>query len=83
MGVQRPLPSFACQQQGQSCWTCGGAHIWRDYPQENGGRTLADASQSAQVQCDNCGRVGHLRECCFDLYPELRLGHGGGHGRTT
>jgi hypothetical protein len=26
----------------------------------------------AQIQCDNCGRVGHPRECCFDLYPELR-----------
>ncbi len=26
-GAQRPLPSFVGQQQGQSCWTCGGAHI--------------------------------------------------------
>jgi hypothetical protein len=26
------LPSFASQQQGQSCWTCGGAHIRRDCP---------------------------------------------------
>ncbi len=25
--AQRPLPSFVGQQQGQSCWTCGGAHI--------------------------------------------------------
>jgi len=31
-GAQRPLPSFASQQQGQSCWTCGGAHIRRDCP---------------------------------------------------
>ncbi len=31
-GAQRPLPSFASQQQGPSCWTCGGAHIRRDYP---------------------------------------------------
>ncbi|CAM6014680.1 unnamed protein product [Sphagnum balticum] len=76
-GAQRPLPSFASQQQGQSCWTCGGAHIWRDCPHESGGRTLADGSQSAQVQCDNCGRVGHPRERCFDLCPELRSGRGG------
>jgi len=45
---------------------------------------LADGSQLAQVQCDNCGRVGHPRECCFDLYPKLRSGRGGaahkGHG---
>ncbi|CAK9193966.1 unnamed protein product [Sphagnum troendelagicum] len=52
-GAQRPLP-FASQQQGPSCWTCGGAHIRRDCPQESGGRTLADGSQSTQVQCDNC-----------------------------
>ncbi len=43
-GAQRPLPSFASQQQGPSCWTCGGAHIQRDCPQESGGRTLADRS---------------------------------------
>jgi len=74
------LPSFVNQQQGQSCWTCGGVHIRRDCPQESGGWTLANGSQSAQVQCDNCGRVGHPRECCFDLYPELRSGRGGGRG---
>jgi len=38
---------------------------------------LADGSQSAQVQCDNYGRVDHFRERCFDLYPELRSGRGG------
>jgi len=48
--------------------------------QESGGWTLADGFQSAQVQCDNCGWVGHLCECCFDLYPELRSSRGGGHG---
>jgi hypothetical protein len=48
----------------------------------------------AQVQCDNCGRVSHPRECCFDLYPELRSscggvaqrdrgGRGGGGGKGT
>jgi len=79
-GAQRPLPSFASQRQGQSCWTCGGAHMRKDCPQESGGRTLADGSQSAQVQCGNCGRVGHPRERCFDLYPELRSSCGGGHG---
>jgi hypothetical protein len=42
MSAQRPLPSFVSQQQGQSCWTCGGAHIRRDCPQESGGRTLAN-----------------------------------------
>jgi len=41
---------------------------------------LANGSQLAQVQCDNCGRVGHLREHCFDPYPELKSGHGGGRG---
>ncbi len=41
-GAQKPLPSFVGQHQGQSCWTCGGAHIRRDCPQESGGRTLAD-----------------------------------------
>jgi len=66
------LFSFAGQQQGQSCWTCGGAHIQRDCPQESGGQTLVDGSQLAQVQCDNYGLVGHLHERCFDLYLELR-----------
>jgi len=74
------LPSFASQQQGQFCWTCGGVHIQRDCPQESGGWILANGSQSTQVQCDNYGRVGHLCEHCFDLYPELRLGRGGGRG---
>ncbi len=83
MGAQRSLPSFASQQQGQSCWTCGGVHIRRDCPQESGGRTLADGSKSAQVQCDNYGRVGHPYEHCFDLYPELRSGCGGGCGGAT
>ncbi len=41
---------------------------------------FGDGFQLAQVQCDNYGRVGHPRECCFNLYPELRLGYGGGHG---
>ncbi|KAH8952462.1 hypothetical protein BDL97_09G086500 [Sphagnum fallax] len=66
-GAQRPLPSFASQQQGPSCWTCGGVHIRRDCTQES-------------VQCDNYGRVGHPRERCFDLYPELRSSRGGGRG---
>ncbi len=34
---------------------------------------MTDGSQSAQVQCDNCGWVDHLRERCFDFYPELRV----------
>ncbi len=51
--------------------------MWWDCPQESGGRTLADGFQSAQVQCDNCGQVGHPRERCFDLYPELKSGCGG------
>ncbi len=68
-GAQRLLPLFASQQQGQSCWTCGGVHIRRDCPQESGGQTLADGFQSAQVQCDNCGQVGHPCERCFNLYP--------------
>ncbi len=41
---------------------------------------MANGSQSAQVQCDNCGRVGHPCERCFDLYLELRSGCGGGRG---
>jgi hypothetical protein len=44
---------------------------------------LADGFQLAQVECDNCGRVGHLRERCFDLYPELRSCRGGGRGRAA
>ncbi len=43
-GAQKPLPSFASQQQGPSCWTCGGVHIRRDCTQESGGQTLADGS---------------------------------------
>ncbi len=82
-GAQRPLLSFAGQQQGQSCWTCGGVHIRRDCPQENGGRTLADGFQSTQVQFDNYGWVSHPRERCFDFYPELRSSRGGGRGGTT
>ncbi len=78
MGAQ--LLSFGGQQQGQSCWTCGGVHIRRDCPQENGGRTLVDGFQPAKFQCDNCGQVNHPHEHCFDLYLELKLGHGGGHG---
>jgi hypothetical protein len=62
------------------CWTCGGVHIRRDCPQENGGWTLADGFQSTQVQCDNCGQVGHPCERCFDLYPELKSGRGGMRG---
>ncbi|CAM6073505.1 unnamed protein product [Sphagnum tenellum] len=79
-GAQRPLPSFASQQQGPSCWTCGGVHIRRDCPQESGGRTLVDGSQLAQVQCDNCGGVGHPCERCFDLYLKLKSGRGGVRG---
>ncbi|CAM6076652.1 unnamed protein product [Sphagnum tenellum] len=82
-GAQRSLPSFTSQQQGPSWLTCGGAHIRRDCPQESGGQTLVDGSQSAKVQCDNCGRVGHPHERCFDLYPELRLGRRGGRGGTV
>ncbi len=41
---------------------------------------MANGFQLAQVQCDNCGRVGHPHERCFDLYLELRSGHGGGRG---
>ncbi len=54
--------------------------IRRDCPQENGGWTLANGFQPAQVQCNNCGRVGHPRERCFDLYLELKSGRGGGCG---
>ncbi len=42
MGAHRPLLSFLGKQQGQSCWTCGGVHIRRDCPHENGGWTLVD-----------------------------------------
>ncbi len=44
---------------------------------------MVDGSQPAQVQCDNRGRVGHPHECCFDLYPKLISGCGGGCGRTA
>ncbi len=39
---------------------------------------MADGFQSAQVQCDNYGQVNHPCEHCFDLYPKLKLGCGGG-----
>jgi hypothetical protein len=48
-----------------------------------GGQTLADGFQLAQVQCDNCGRVGHPRERCFNLYPKLISSCGGGCGRAA
>ncbi len=41
---------------------------------------MVDGSQSAQVQSDNYGRVGHSHERCFDLYPKLISGRGGGRG---
>ncbi len=44
---------------------------------------MVDGSQSAQVQCDNCGLVGHPRERCFDLYLKLISSRGGGRGQTT
>ncbi len=44
---------------------------------------MVDGSQSTQIQCDNCGQVGHPRERCFDLYPELRSNRGGGRGGAT
>ncbi len=64
--AQRLLPSFVGQQQGQFCWTCGGAHIRRDCPHESGGWTLVDGFQPAHVQCDRCGRVNHSCEQCFE-----------------
>ncbi|OAE18715.1 hypothetical protein AXG93_4846s1050 [Marchantia polymorpha subsp. ruderalis] len=68
------LPSFAGQQQGPSCWTCGGDHMRRDCPEEAGGRGSLARSHSAQVVCDHCGRAGHPRDWCFDLHPELTSG---------
>ncbi|BBN14385.1 hypothetical protein Mp_6g11220 [Marchantia polymorpha subsp. ruderalis] len=38
-GARALVPSFAGQQQGPACWTCGGDHRRRDYPQEAGGHT--------------------------------------------
>jgi hypothetical protein len=44
---------------------------------------LVNGFQPAQVQCDNCGRVGHPCDHCFDLYPELIFGRGGGRGQVA
>ncbi len=44
---------------------------------------MANGFQPAQVQCDNCDWIGHPCERCFDLYPKLKSGHGGGHGGVT
>ncbi len=55
---------------------------------------MTNGFQPAQVQCDNCNRINHPRERCFDLYPKLKLscggaaqkgcsGRGGGGGRGT
>ncbi|PTQ43569.1 hypothetical protein MARPO_0024s0079, partial [Marchantia polymorpha] len=38
-GARASVPSFAGQQQGPACWTCGGDHLRRDCPQEAGGHT--------------------------------------------
>ncbi|OAE23787.1 hypothetical protein AXG93_3340s1140 [Marchantia polymorpha subsp. ruderalis] len=35
-GARALVPSFAGQQQGPACWTCGGDHLRRDCPQEAG-----------------------------------------------
>ncbi|PTQ36558.1 hypothetical protein MARPO_0063s0090, partial [Marchantia polymorpha] len=72
------VPSFAGQQQGPACWTCGGDHRRRDCPQEAGGQSSQARPQSAQLVCDHCGRAGHTRDRCFDLHPELTSG---GRGR--
>ncbi|OAE21291.1 hypothetical protein AXG93_868s1290 [Marchantia polymorpha subsp. ruderalis] len=77
-GARAPVPSFAGQQQGPACWTCGGDHLRRDCPQEAGGQSSQARPQSAQVVCDHCGRAGHTRDRCFDLHPELTSG---GRGR--
>ncbi|OAE18538.1 hypothetical protein AXG93_625s1280 [Marchantia polymorpha subsp. ruderalis] len=38
-GASALLPSFAGQQQGPACWTCGVDHLRRDCPQEAGVRS--------------------------------------------
>ncbi|PTQ40682.1 hypothetical protein MARPO_0038s0037 [Marchantia polymorpha] len=77
-GARALVPSFAGQQQGPACWTCGGDHRRRDCPQEAGGQSSQARPQSAQVVCDHCGRADHTRDRCFDLHPELTSG---GRGR--
>ncbi|PTQ28729.1 hypothetical protein MARPO_0156s0026, partial [Marchantia polymorpha] len=37
--ARAPVPSFAGQQQGPACWTCGGDHLRRDCPHEAEGHT--------------------------------------------
>ncbi|PTQ27347.1 hypothetical protein MARPO_0204s0011, partial [Marchantia polymorpha] len=77
-GARALVPSFAGQQQGPACWTCGGDHWRRDCSQEAGGQSSQARPQSAQVVCDHCGRAGHTRDRCFDLHLELTSG---GRGR--
>jgi hypothetical protein len=38
---------------------------------KKGQQGLAVAQQEV-VQCDNCGKWGHTRVRCFELFPELR-----------
>ncbi|PTQ31359.1 hypothetical protein MARPO_0112s0017 [Marchantia polymorpha] len=62
-GARAPVPSFAGQQQGPTCWTCGGDHRRRDCPQEAGGRG-GDASRGRGGRAGRGGRgagvVGRL-----------------------
>ncbi|BBN08134.1 hypothetical protein Mp_4g09160 [Marchantia polymorpha subsp. ruderalis] len=82
-GARALVPSFAGQQQGPACWTCGGDHQRRDCPQEAGGQSSQARPQSAQVVCDHCGRAGHTRDRCFDLHPELTCGGRGRDGDAS
>ena len=75
---ENPYPHLLVNNSGPSCWTCGGAHLRRDCPQENSGQASEMASQSSQASCDHCGRAGHTMERCFDLHCELRSERGRG-----
>ncbi|CAM6111262.1 unnamed protein product [Calypogeia fissa] len=72
----RAVPSYSGQPEGSSCWVCGGDHMKKDCPKRSsagrGGGGGAGA-RSAPFTCGHCGWVGHGRDRCFELHPEMRL----------
>ncbi|CAM6104817.1 unnamed protein product [Calypogeia fissa] len=71
----RAVPSYSGQLEESSCWVCGGDHMKRDCPKRSsvgrGGGGGAGA-RSAPFTCGHYGWVGHGRDRCFELHPEMR-----------
>jgi hypothetical protein len=67
----RVIPSYIGQTSSdEACYKCGGyGHIARDCPKK--GHEGSPSGQQDVVECDNCGKRGHTRDRCFQLFPEL------------